>query len=280
MMQSNCKYIDVDNRPHLGTAVVPVRKGLTLLELIVVVAILVVLSSLAIPLLSSVLVQARLSTNATAINDVSRAVGSYLGRYGKYPDGWDSLLNTGGTLYKQLTETITGTARSSGTAPPALLATMALTQIQWESLNSAGITTLYSNNESTTAAPNMNFTNPTTLTAGSTVAKLIHPTSSTAFAAGVINVNQLDNVMPGAEYVVFGLGSNSTMRGTTIVDAPINNGVDAGVYYARMMCVFMVPGTAATESTQAKFVGCFAPDGSSLRDNMERYNGNVSDVSN
>lgn len=279
-MQQTCKYIDVDNQPLRRTFNQCPRAGLTLLELIVVVAILVALSSLAIPLLSSVLVQAKLSTNATAINDVSRAVGSYLGRYGKYPDGWDSLLNNGGTLYKQLTETITGTARPPAAAPPALLTTMALTQIQWESLTSAGITTLYSNSESTTAAPNMNFTTPTTLTAGSTVARLVHPTSSTAFAAGVINVNQLDNVLPGAEYVVFGLGSNSTMRGTTIVDAPINNGIDAGLYYARMMCVFMIPGTVATESMPAKFVGCFAPDGSSLRDNVERYNGNVSDVSN
>jgi hypothetical protein len=37
-----------------------------------------------------------------------------------------------------------------------------------------------------------------------------------------------------------------------------------------MLCIFMVPAEAAT-TFPAKYVGCFLPDGTALRNNLDKY---------
>src|SRR5688500_6495918 len=80
------------------------RRGLTLLELIVVLAILVALSGLVIPLVQGLGYQTNASTNAAVVGDVNRSVGTFHTRFEKYPDRWDSLrtTDTGGGLYSKL----------------------------------------------------------------------------------------------------------------------------------------------------------------------------------
>ena len=78
------------------------RSGLTLLELVVVIAILVVLAGMIVPLISGLGYQTNAATNATVADDVSRAVRTFYGRFDAQPTGWDSLLNASGTSFGKL----------------------------------------------------------------------------------------------------------------------------------------------------------------------------------
>ena len=78
------------------------RHGLTLIELVVVLAILVVLAGLIVPMVAGLGYQTNAATNATVADDVSRAVRTFYGRFDAQPTGWDSLLNASGTSFNKL----------------------------------------------------------------------------------------------------------------------------------------------------------------------------------
>lgn len=244
-------------------------RGLTLVELVVVLAILVALSGLITPLVSGMLGQTNSATNATLVGDVNRAVGTHWARHEKYPSNWDSLVTVGGSLYGSLSTTLLGTTTPGATA---ILQTAALTERQAISLSTAGITTVYSASGSA-ANVNFAFDGPTTITTGAQVAMLVTTGTHVNFASGVVNLQQLDSVSQGASYVVFGLGPSTSLRGTTVVDVPLVNSGNPRNDYARMMCVFLLPASGTDEASwRARFVGSFLPDGSSLRDNLNDYN--------
>src|SRR5688572_27311520 len=108
-MQSYCKYNLMDS-----TAFAP--RGLTLIELVVVLAILVALSGMVVPLIDGLGHQTNASTNATLVGDVNRAVRTYHARFDEsYPNGWDSLLDSGGSLFDKLHPAI------KSSSPPLLV---------------------------------------------------------------------------------------------------------------------------------------------------------------
>src|SRR5436305_9294989 len=74
------------------------RRGLTLIELIVVMAILVALAAILIPLFPNMLRRAHKATDATQSGEVAKAVQMYQASYYSYPDNFDLLLDGSGAF--------------------------------------------------------------------------------------------------------------------------------------------------------------------------------------
>ena len=67
------------------------RKGLTLIELVVVMTILIALAGLLIPTFSAMLTRGHTSTCSTNIGEVCKALQQYQQLYGGYPSNMDAL---------------------------------------------------------------------------------------------------------------------------------------------------------------------------------------------
>lgn len=267
------------NNAEVRTGCKPHRCGLTLIEIVVVLAILVALSGLVVPMISGLGHQTNASTGATLIADVNRAVGTFYTRGGdrnQYPDQWDSLLNTSGSLFSKLHPALNGSNPTSFGS--ALLQAADLSPQQADSLRSAGIYNLYQADESSTVAPSLNEATSVSVTTGTKAVTLITTTVSSSSYDKLVfakDVAGQSNVDVNNEFVVMGVGFGTTMRGATMVEVPLVQGADPTNYYARMLCVFMVPASTTTATFPAKYVGCFLPDGTSLRNNLDKYNNSV-----
>jgi prepilin-type N-terminal cleavage/methylation domain-containing protein len=248
------------------------RRGLTLLELIVVLAILVALSGLVVPLIQGLGYQTNASTNAAVVGDVNRSVGTFHTRFDKYPNEWDSLLNASDGLFSKLHPNLVN-------ASPSILQVMELDagggSLQADSLAKAmGIYQLRDHDESGALAPNTTGTGVRSIAAGTKVV-MLNKTSLTLsgmLVGDLFSARELSETSADNDYVVVGLGTAATIRGTVMTDVPMLHGADPSHHYARVLCVFMVPGTGTTATAfPARYVGCFLPDGSSLRSNLDRY---------
>lgn len=258
------------------------RAGLTLLELVVVLVVLAALAALIIPRLNGVSAQAGSATSASVIGDMNRAVGLHEARYGKAANGWDGIL-TGptGSLYPKLHPDL---LNASGNVALPVLAPLTLTATQLKSLNAAGISFLHYNSEESTytGRPSDSGVSFAFLAEGSQVCGLtVQGTSSgwtshgSTFPDRALNLNPF-NVGPDSgkdlSFVVFGVGQPCSLRGTTLQESPLLQAADPNQYYARMLCVYMIPGPSSTSSFTAQFVGSFAPDGTCLNDNLIKFN--------
>jgi len=242
------------------------RRGLTLLELIVVLAILVALSGMVVPLIQGLGYQTNASTNAAVVGDVNGSVGTFHTRFDKYPNEWDSLLNASDGIYSKLHPNLMN-------ASPSILQTATLSDLQADSLNVMGVYQLRDHVEGS-LSPNTTGTGMRSIAAGSQVVTLNKTslTSSGTMSGELFSVRELSETNAANDYVVVGLGTATTMRGSVMTDVPLIHGADPSNHYARVLCVFMVPGTdSGATAFPAKYVGCFLPDGSSLRNNLDRY---------
>ncbi|MBA4019321.1 MAG: hypothetical protein C0483_19315 [Pirellula sp.] len=238
------------------------RDGLTLLELVVVLAILVVLAGLIVPIISGLGYQTNAATNATVADDVSRAVRTYYGRFDAQPTGWDSLLNTSGASFGKLHSLL----------PPLLATPIELTPVQAQSLTEAGIYGVYDADES--LAANVAHATPRPLAAGGKVQVLSRTNAATLLREAFgLNTGHPD-LLANNEFVVLGLGAFSNMRGSAIAEVPLVQSADPTHHYARVLCVYMIPSStaAAQDKFPATFLGCVLPDGTSRTANIEQYN--------
>lgn len=260
------------------------RAALTLIELVVVLVILVALAALIVPRLGGLSSQAGTAVAGDALADVSRAVTLYSTRDPQHlePTGWDGILTgTGGALYSKLHPNLTTT----NVALPQL-GTLSLSALQLKSLNDAGIKFLHYNSEGSTytGLPSDSGVSYGTLAVGANVAELkVQGTGDgwtshgSTFADRAFNLNPF-NVGPQSSlngqrsFVVFGVGQPCSLRGNTIQESPIVQSADPTKYYARVLCVYMIPGPSSTTSFPAQFVGAFGPDGSSINDNIAKFN--------
>lgn len=250
------------------------RAGLTLLELVVVVLILAVLAALVVPRLSGVVTQSNSAANAAVVDEVNRAVQMFETRNnGKHAFGWDSLMNTDGTLFSRLHPNVTQTADQ--TLPS--LQVVDLTDLQVASLKDAGIIGLHDAVETRTdGTPSDNSSAWHSITSGAKAVTLRKPPVTTGHGSTFIDkAFSIDQFKSGGwdkEYVVVGLGGPTSLKGVTLTEIPLIQSATPSQYYARVMCVFKVPGTGTTATGfTAQYVGCFMPDGSSLRSNVEAY---------
>jgi Tfp pilus assembly protein PilE len=230
------------------------RRGLTLLELVVVLTILIALAGILVPLLPGMLRRAHTSTGATNMGEIVKIMETVNLVDRGYPDGYDSLMDDNG-LYELLPGY---DATGGGTACGTELVTTTLDGDEQVLLAEAGVTILYGMDEGTDNATFEPYSSTDDITiddsgSGSdvTVAAL-----SAAAALRLFNDNTADR------YVVFGLGAQSTIVGREgIANAPVHFGAgEAGPEdeYSRFGVVFDVT------ADPAEFVGAVAFHGNGL----------------
>lgn len=244
------------------------RRALTLIELVVVIAILVALSGLIIPMVQGLGTQTNSATNATVVDDVNRAIGIFNTRFDTQPGGWDSLLTASGTIFNKVHSSLR-------LASTALVQPMTLTPQQLESLQRSGIYDVRDSVDGSTLSPNLNNETVRPLAAGDKVLQLTTTGSGISRRTvldGGFRVNQYQDGDFDNEFVVLGLGSSSTLQGSAAMQIPLIQSADPTNNYARVCCVFMVPSSSSTTVFPARYVGCFLPDGTTARDNISRYN--------
>lgn len=226
--------------------------------------------------------QAGTAANATILQGINTAEGQYEAQKGFIPSAWDGVLNATGTYYSKLHPALTTQLDAAGTiiAPGTLSATQAY------SLTISGLTGLHFQDESWTGYPSDSGRTYQSIAADATVAMLQLPTSVTAanfdtYGHNVLFSDKAFSIQPytaewSNNFVVVGFGNEAGLKRNTAQETPLFSSAKPGQYYARGLLVFMVPGPSVTSTTStsyfpAKYVGCFAPDGTCLMDNMNSY---------
>lgn len=247
--------------------------GLTLLELVVVLVILAALAALIVPRLNGVASQANSATNAAVVDEVNRAVILSETRYGTYTSGWDSLLDNTDATITTLNPNI-----QVGTATDVMKPTIQVTPLdagQAKSLKDAGIAGFHDADPARVTSPSDNSTTWRNINSGRNVAMLVKtPIASghgSTFIDNAFSIDQFKNNW-NHEFVVVGLGGPTGLKGSTLTEVPLIQSANPSQYYARVMCVFMVPAAGATNTFPAQYVGCFLPDGTSMRQNVDKFN--------
>jgi prepilin-type N-terminal cleavage/methylation domain-containing protein len=248
----------------------PRRRGLTLIELIVVLMVLVALAGVLIPMLPSMLTRAHVGAHTTNVTEATKLILSYQATNNGFPDQWDSLTNgttlidyiAGGVLDPQAS--VPPTPWSTG-GPPGVanqaggvLTASAVTPNELIALNAAAITKVHNLVMSGGTPwdgnpfdPTFdNYANPptgfTTLAAGSNLAYIDPVANPVAF-------NFLQNQYPSwsrtARYVALGIGPRCTMIGKMATTAPVHfsDTPDAApeFSYGRFVAIFKVSDPSA-----------------------------------
>ncbi|QGJ68404.1 Hypothetical protein PBC10988_0630 [Planctomycetales bacterium 10988] len=240
------------------------RVGFTLIELLIVILIIAALAAMIVPRLSGISTQTSSAVNASIVADVNNAVGLYEVRYGKHALGWDSLLNSDDELFTKLHPNL---------VPHLKLLTLDANQSA--SLQEAGIVGFHDADEARVSAPSDNSTVFRFLAPGTQVVAFekveITEGHGSTLIDNAFNINQYQTAWDH-EFVVVGLGGPTGLKGTTIREIPIVESADPQEYYARALCVFMIPPTGSTTPFRAQYIGCFLPDGTSSRQNLDDFN--------
>lgn len=243
------------------------RKGLTLLELIVVLVILVGLAGILIPIFPSLVGRTHTSAGATNDSEVTKAVQVHEATYFSYPDQFDSLIADGAT-------TLFAKLPTNGTPVGGEITSTALTANIRAPLASAGITQVWDLVDAT-ADPTFNpYGGAVRPLSGAGNVATLSPTAAARL-----------NLPVGETYVVFGIGRRCTMIGRTMTDPPVHFADDQAntpeKVYGRKCVVFVVTkngGTAPRD--KAKFIGSVSlhPDGIvTADDHLREYYGIVND---
>lgn len=276
--------------------------GFTLIELVVVIAILVILAGGLVAKLDVLQLRANKGVSASDMASISRLVQAYVVTNNHYPDGFDSLVDVGAAspeLYGQSLATAnTKPDVDAGQAAldPQLIdgvgtthqkvVLSTLTAGEINSLGRMGITTLH-DVDSTAASgfPSNRFTVARALTAGGQVAIVnsqfnrddagaFLPASGTDDDADAMMASlypQTNGVPPsGVRVVVFGLGPRCSLIGRSGMaqNAPLYaNSSDRNIYYARDLVAFEV----SAGGSRARFLGAFGADGDTLDAEVTEY---------
>ena len=254
------------------------RTGLTLMELVVVMAILIALAAVLVPLLPEFVGKGNQSAAATNMNELEKAVQIFRAEYNRYPSHFDSLLNTSGE--------VSGLVPAAGNLGPGggNLEAGTLTKGQASRLSREGITTVYDLQDDIPAdtsnfhatlnpyADGVTYGAGRTLATDEPVVKLARQDDDT------YNDDVLDrSVMPGVilnpdhDYVVLGIGKYCNLCGPDgiVKEAPVfgqhKQQNDPSEAYQRYCAVFDV-GKADddTSKVNAKFIGAVAIVGKRL----------------
>ena len=240
------------------------RRGLTLLELVVVLTVLVALAGILVPMVSNILPYASSSAGATNATEVERVVQLCLslpqnkaaGPYNPL-DLLDNLAESGGTVASYVPN------NSTATSPDIVPYPLNSTSPVVTSLSAVGIQNVYQLVESTaSSAPPWSPTFfPYSLPASTTTSTAILPTptplADVTYVAALnsIAAAQKFGVSSSGTYVVFGLGKDSAMAGAYgskryLQEVPVafnpNAGNGPNSVYCRFGLVFQVDPVAGT----------------------------------
>jgi type II secretory pathway pseudopilin PulG len=260
-----------------------VRRGLTLMELVVVMVILIAVAGTALQMLPSFLTKTHDSVTTTNIAEVNKAVMSYLSTNLGYPDQFDSIIDTGGAMYMGAvfntanTFNPTGTAQlnftPSGNKTAGSVGTSAFYLAkplgnELASMTTGGILNLVQMNPTPTDATFNAYVGlpPTGLQAVGGYTQLLFADNDYVYQK--LNMApKLDSNGNPCNYVVLGLGPYCTIVGSRsfgLFDAPAAFGEhffeQPSHSYARMLCVFRV----YQDGSRCEFVGSAHPDPTGL----------------
>jgi prepilin-type N-terminal cleavage/methylation domain-containing protein len=228
------------------------RRGLTLIELVVVVAILGVLAAMLLPKFEGLQNAADHAAAASSVADTAKLIETYKSSKMVYPDGWDSLTDGAamwtsgnvGTKTKGLDDELAG---------KLTVMTTALTAAQVSAFQSVGINTILNVTTTSTDRPGDMFTTPVLL---STSTKLVVVNNSNSDGMKIIDHVYRQNKLAGAtsgtlpantQLVVFGLGpQNALLTGNSMMEAPTYGHVNAQYIYNRLLVVFELTASKVT----------------------------------
>lgn len=270
------------------------RAGLTLLELVVVMAILIAIAGVLVPLLPDIVGRGNQSASATNMNELEKAIQFFQGQYNRYPNHYDSMISG---------SDVSGLVPAAGNLGPGggNLEARPLTRGQVSRLSRRGITMAYdiqdaipddTSNFHATLNP---YTDGTTYGNGRTLAPDETIVMLTKAADGTYNDDVFDrSVMPGVilnpdhDYAVFGIGKYCNLCGPdgVVREAPVHGQHKAqsspAEEYSRFCVVYDIgPPDDDTSKVNAKFVGVVAIAGKRLftaGDVSSRYRDNEFDL--
>lgn len=256
------------------------RRGLTLIELTVVIAILAVLAMLLAPRLAFLRTMSLHASAGTSIQDVMQNMLTYHASQAKWPDRFDSLLNSSGSLYGTVSTTY-----GLDSNLKAVLTTTQLTANQVKSLSgligqpaTGGTTSLeYLFHDESMPKPGNSGTlaGLHTLTTGDTVAIIntshnpLTLTGDQNAASGNLIFNTVfpDGTNPNNEIIVaMGVGPLNRAISKTIVTPPQLYMKD-GTRYNRVVVLFRV----RPDGVQASLAGAISSDGRTLDQCLGNY---------
>lgn len=223
------------------------RRGLTLLELVVVLAILAALAGLLLPLAGRYLEKAHAAAGADNIKEIAKAVQQYNAVTRAYPNQLDSLCS----------DVDAGTPFASLPGGGTYLADVQLTADQVSALQAVGITTVMEHGGTGSA------------TFGSTVSPAvglgIGDSVLTALPADVLaELGYTSDTAGTPVFAVLGFGHDTPIIGEWIQEAPFHfpEQGNPNLVYCRYALVFDISeddnGGAANGDARAKFVGVVA----------------------
>lgn len=242
---------------------VSARSGLTLIELVVVLAVLVALAGLIIGNFPGIIRKASRSSSATSVQDVSRAVQYMYTTTLKYPTGFDSLLESPTVLYNKL-PSANGILLVGGQ-----LTASTVNATEAAALVAIGVTTTLQHAPSVTTDVTWTSTTPGQVTNsfnGTYLLNVVTITTNTAFTVFKADVSNYNG--SNRKFLIFGVGAGSSMVGPAgaMLEAPVHYGADASQnpkdFYQRYAVCFELDATGST--TVARYIGAAAIEGSGL----------------
>ncbi len=258
-------------------------RGFTLLELIVVLAILVGLAGLAVAKLDLLQLKAEKASAGMDMRNISRLIQTYRATSNFYPNRWDSLLHGGTSLQvagapgaNPLVGGLDpGIAGGNGFTEPKLALTAPLVDGQVKSLARLGITTIYDHVPATGVPYGDGFTVERTIAAGQRLA-----TINAGNDAGLKIINSIypeptgfanATVPAGRTLVVFGLGKWCTVVGSTdqnaVISEPPTYPYSNELYYNRYLAVFELSDTGS----RCRLVAVLGADGDLAADELAEF---------
>ena len=214
------------------------RRGLTLIELLLVLVILIGLAAVLVPMFGNVVGLTHAASSSASIESTARAIENHKAMFGGYPNQLDLLLTDhadDSTL-----------APFGGTVAATELTTVAVTDRIADALGDAGIIEVV---ENPADAALLDEEDHTIFglgdTAGGTerviaVSDTPSPTNVVVLGADAIVRLGLD---PTFTYVVLGVGNNNDGIGKSMVSAPVHFLPDGGsneAIYSRFLAVFRI----------------------------------------
>ena len=236
----------------------PVRRpGLTLMELVVVLAVLVALAAVVVPMFPNLLRRAHKSVDATQSQEIVKAMLLYQGMYTSYPNEFDLMTVSTGTTAPDFLP-------ADGGNPFGAAAQIGnLTDPEVAALRRVGVTLGHHFVDKNPAHPTMDpyantVQNPTALSTSSPVF-IIDSTTTGTYPVEIKNIIARDNT---ARFVVFGVGPRCTAVGTVLQNAPTsvpqNKDFTPDTLYSRTGVIFMVAGNEVTRTERARLIAAVA----------------------
>lgn len=224
------------------------RRGLTLIELVIVLVILATVAGLVIPQVGMIGRSSDMAASAKTQSDLAANIQLFFVLQKRYPQGFDSLLDTTGAIYaSDTTDANTQTrglpyAGADGTRLQSQLAKASLTNAAGaeylRSFTRSGFDYVFDHDTTVVNSNNSATTQRYVIANGSTSAP---STVDVAEVTGSYLTGKLvpQGLQTGERLVALGIGPRIASQSKTLSNAPVYPGCD-GKYYGHYVAVFKI----------------------------------------